>query len=66
MNYRRLNTITKRNRYLISLIDKVLARIQGYKYLTWLDIIVVFNKLYIYSDSKNFTIFVISLDVYKY
>ena len=34
VNYRRLNAITKRNRYLIPLIDEVLARIQGCKYLT--------------------------------
>ena len=48
IDYRRLNTIIKRNRYLISLIDKVLARIQSCKYLTRLNIIAIFNKLRIY------------------
>ena len=66
IDYRKLNAIIKRNRYLISLIDKILIRIQRYKYLTRLDIIVAFNKLYIYPDSENFTTFIISLKVYKY
>ena len=48
INYRKLNAIIKRNCYLIPLIDEVLARIQDYKYLTRLDIIVAFNKLRIY------------------
>jgi hypothetical protein len=34
MDYRRLNTLTKRDKYLIPLIDEVLARVQGSKYLT--------------------------------
>ena len=66
MNYRKLNAIIKRNRYLILLIDKILIRIQKYEYLTRLDIIAAFNKLRIYLDSENFTTFIISLKVYKY
>ena len=66
VNYRRLNIIIKRNRYLISLIDEVLIRIQGCKYLTRLNIIAAFNKLRIYLDSKKFIIFVTSLKSYKY
>ena len=45
VDYRKLNAIIKRNRYFISLINEVLARIQNYKYLTRLNIIIVFNKL---------------------
>ena len=66
VDYRRLNQITKRNRYLISLIDEVLARIQGCKYMTRLDIIAAFNKLRMHSDSEDFTTFITSLDAYKY
>ena len=66
INYRKLNVITKRNRYSISLIDKVLARIQRYKFLTRLNIIAIFNKLRIYLESEDFIIFVISLEAYKY
>ena len=66
VDYRRLNQIIKRNRYFISLIDEVLIRIQSYKYMTRLDIIAAFNKLRIYSNSEDFTTFIISLEVYKY
>ena len=66
VDYRRLNQIIKRNRYLIPLIDEVLIRIQNYKYIARLDIIVAFNKLRIYSNSEDFTIFIIFLETYKY
>ena len=66
VDYRKLNVIIKRNRYFILLIDEVLARIQGCKYLTRLNIITVFNKLRMHSDNENFITFVISLKVYKY
>ena len=66
MNYRKLNTISKRNRYLIPLIDEVLIRIQGYKLLSRLDIIAIFNKLRMYSDSEDYITFIISLGTYKY
>ena len=66
VDYRKLNAIIKRNRYLILLIDEVLARIQDCKYFIRLNIIVVFNKLRMYSNSEDFIIFVISLETYKY
>jgi len=34
VDYRKLNALTKRNRYLLSLIDETLACIQDSKYLT--------------------------------
>ena len=66
INYRKLNSIIKRNRYSILLIDKILRQIQSYKYLTRLNIIATFNKLRIYLNSEDFTTFIISLDAYKY
>lgn len=66
VDYRRLNIITKRNRYPIPLIDEVLARIQGCKFLTRLDIIAAFNKLRMHPDSEDYTTFVTSLGAYKY
>ena len=66
MNYKKLNAIIKRNRYFILLIDEVLTRIQGCKYLTRLNIIIVFNKLRMHSDNENFITFVTFLGVYKY
>ncbi len=66
INYRKLNALIKRNRYLLSLIDETLARIQDSRYLTQLNIIVIFNKLRMHSNSEYLTIFIISFDFYKY
>ncbi len=66
MNYWKLNALIKRDRYLILLIDEVLAWIQDSKYLTWLDIIVTFNKLRMSSESENLTTFVTFFNIYKY
>ncbi len=66
VDYRKLNALIKRNRYLLSLIDETLARIQDSKYLTRLNIIVIFNKLRMHSKSEDLTIFIISFDFYKY
>ncbi len=66
VDYRKLNALIKRNRYLLSLIDETLACIQDSKYLTWLNIIVIFNKLCMHLSSKDLTIFIIFFDFYKY
>jgi len=66
MNYWKLNALIKRNRYSILLIDEVLAWIQDSKYLIWLNIIIMFNKLRMSSESENLTTFVTFFNVYKY
>ncbi len=66
VNYRKLNALIKRDRYLLLLIDETLARIQDSKYLTRLNIIVIFNKLRMHSKSEDLTIFITSFDFYKY
>jgi len=66
IDYRKLNALIKRNRYLLSLIDETLARIQDSRYLIRLNIIVVFNKLRMHSSSEDLTIFITSFDFYKY
>ncbi len=66
VDYRKLNTLIKWDRYSLFLIDETLARIQDSKYLTRLNIIVVFNKLRMQSRSEDLTIFIISFDSYKY
>ena len=38
INYRKLNTITKKDRYLIPLIKETMASIAGYKIITKLDL----------------------------
>ncbi len=66
VDYRKLNALIKRDRYLLSLIDETLARIQDSRYLTRLNIIVAFNKLRMHSGSEDLTTFITSFDSYKY
>jgi len=66
MNYWKLNALIKRNHYSILLINEVLAWIQDSKYLTWLNIIITFNKLHMSSESENLTTFITFFDIYKY
>ncbi len=66
VDYRKLNALIKRDRYSLSLIDEILAWIQESKYLTWLNIIVAFNKLRMHSDNEDLTIFITFFDSYKY
>jgi len=61
IDYRKLNTLTQRNRYLLSLIDKVIDKIRGYLYLIRLDIISTFNKIRINLDNKDYTTFTTAL-----
>ncbi len=66
VNYQKLNVLIKRDRYLIFLIDEVLARIQDSKYLTRFNIIVTFNKLCMSIESENLITFVTFFNIYKY
>ncbi len=66
IDYRKLNALIKQNRYSLSLIDETFTHIQESKYLTWLNIIVAFNKLRMHSDSEDLTIFIIFFNSYKY
>ncbi len=65
IDYQKLNAIIKRNRYSLSLIDEMIDKIVGCKHLTRLNIILTFNKLWMYSDSENYTIFITALEAYK-
>ncbi len=66
MNYQKLNVIFKRNRYSLSLIDKIIDKIVSCKHLTKLNIISAFNKLQMHLDSKNYITFITALEAYKY
>ena len=66
VNYRKLNAIIKRNRYFLSLIEKVIEKLIECKYLTRLDVIVAFNKLRMHLDSENLITFITILRLYKY
>ncbi|SLM35176.1 t18348probable pol truncated-rice blast fungus magnaporthe gypsy retrotransposon [Lasallia pustulata] len=66
VDYQKLNTITKRNRYPIPLIEETLAKVTGCKYLTKLDVIAAFNKLRMHPNSEDYTTFITSMGAYKY
>lgn len=66
VDYRKLNAITRRNRYPLPLIEEVIGKIIGCKHLTRLDIIAAFNKLRMAEDSEDYTTFVTVLGAYKY
>ena len=66
VNYKKFNVIIKRNKYFIFLIKKTLIKIIDFKYFIKLNIIVIFNKLRINSNNKNFITFIIFLNFYKY
>ena len=66
VDYRKLNAMTKRNRYPLPLIEEVIGKIMGCKHLTRLDIIAAFNKLRMHPDSEDMTTFITALGAYKY
>ncbi len=66
VNYWKLNVIFKRNKYFLSLIDKIIDKIVSCKHLTRLNIISAFNKLQMHLDSENYIIFITALEAYKY
>ena len=66
VNYRKLNIIIKRNRYLLLLIEKVIKKLIECKYLIRLNVIAAFNKLRMHLDSENLITFITILRLYKY
>ena len=66
VDYQKLNVMTKRNRYFLPLIKKIIEKIIECKHFTKLNIIVAFNKLRMHLDNKNYTTFITTLNAYKY
>ncbi len=66
MNYQKLNVIFKRNKYSLSLIDKIIDKIMSCKHLTRLNIISAFNKLQMHFNNENYITFITALEAYKY
>jgi hypothetical protein len=66
INYRLLNTITKKDCYLILLIKETIANIVSYRIMTKLDIWKAFNKIRIVTlEDKDLLTFCTLLDNYK-
>ncbi len=66
VDYRRLNAITKKNRYLIPLIEETLAQLKGAKYSTKIDICQAFYRIRMSEDSEELTTFLTRFGVFKY
>ena len=66
VDYRKLNVMTKRNRYSLLLIKEIIEKIIECKHFIKLNIIAAFNKLRMHLDSENYTTFITVLSAYKY
>lgn len=66
VDYRKLNALTKRNRYPLPLIEEVIGKLRGCKHLTRLDIIAAFNKIRMDPESEDLTTFTTGMGQYKY
>ncbi|SLM34527.1 gag polymerase env [Lasallia pustulata] len=66
VDYQKLNALTKKDRYSLPLIDEMLARMSGCKFITKFDIIAAFNKLCMDPGSEDLTTFITSMGSYKY
>lgn len=62
IDYKRLNAITKKDRYQILLIRKIQAQLKSAKYLNKIDIRQVFYQIRISEDLKNLTTFLTRFD----
>jgi hypothetical protein len=65
VNYQKLNAIFKKNWCLLLLIEKIINKIVSCKHLIQLNIILTFNKLWMHFNSKNYIIFITTLEAYK-
>jgi hypothetical protein len=66
VDYRKLNAITKKDRYPIPLIDETMANVAGYKIMTKLDIRKAFNRIHIVTpEDKDLLTFCTPLGNFK-
>ncbi len=66
MNYRKVNAISKKDRYPLLLIDETLARLSRAKIFTKLDIRQAFYRLRIVPESEDLTTFRTRYGSFKY
>jgi hypothetical protein len=66
VDYYKLNALTKKNRYLLLLIDKTLARLNQAKVFIKLDICQVFYRIRISLESKELIVFRIYYGLFEY
>jgi hypothetical protein len=66
VDYRKLNSLTKKDQHPLSLIDETLTRIANAKIFTKLDIRQAFHRIRIDADSEKLTTFQTRYSTYKY
>lgn len=66
VDYRKLNAVTKKDRYPLPLIDETLARISQAKIFTKIDIRQAFHRIRIKPDHEELTTFRTRYGAYKY
>ena len=66
VDYRKLNTITKKDQYPIPLIDETLARLSKARIFTKLDVRHAFNRIRLKEDIEDLTTFRTRYGSYKY
>jgi hypothetical protein len=67
VNYRKLNVIIKKNKYSISLIAEIIARLFKAKWMTKIDIRHAFNRIRMhFKENENLITFKIKYETYKY
>jgi len=66
VDYRKLNSLSKKNPYSIPLIQEIMAQLIGKKYFSRFDIVAAFNNLRMHSDSEEYTTFKTTFGLYMY
>jgi hypothetical protein len=66
IDYRKLNAITRKDRYLLPLINELLQRVLKAKFFTKLDIRQGFHQIRMHPDSKDLTTFRTRYSSFKY
>ena len=66
VDYRKLNSLSKKNPYPIPLIQEIMAQLTGKKYFSRFDIVAAFNNLRMHPDSEEYTTFKTTFGLYMY
>ena len=66
VDYKRLNTITKKDCYLIPLIEKILAQFKNAKYFTKIDIYQAYYQIKMFKNSEKLTTFLVRFGAFQY
>lgn len=66
VDYRHLNSLTRKDRYPLPLIQDQIDQLKGQKYFSTLDLCSGYHQLWIHPDSRKYTSFVTPFGQYQY